>query len=155
MTTTILTSGVTFAGAATLLAAHLAEHALPEPVSLSVTTSYSGSTVTAQLPGTTLAGVAGDLLSWADTFSVDAVEAWRPPERDRVHLSIRGTLTGPTGAVELKVFGCVDYDHHSFDGLQPDPHQGMPLSLGDLHTWAAHPDPIANTPLPPARRGDR
>jgi hypothetical protein len=155
MTTTTTTNGVPFASAATLLAGHLAEHALPEPVSLSVTTSHGDSTVTAQLPGTTLAGVAGDLLRWADTLSVDAVEAWHPPERDWVHLSIRSTLTGPAGAVELKVFGCVDYDPHSFDGLRPDPHQGMLLSLGDLQIWAAHPDPTADTPLPTALWGDR
>ena len=40
MTTTIPTSGVTFAHAAAMLAGHLTDHALPEPASLSVTTSY-------------------------------------------------------------------------------------------------------------------
>ena len=53
-------------------------------------------------------GIAGDLIAWADTLSVVTVEAWRPSERDRVHLSILGTLTGSAGAVELKVFGAVD-----------------------------------------------
>ena len=155
MTTTTPTSGVTFASAAAMLAGHLTDHALPEPVSLNVTTSYGDSTVTAQLPGTTLAGLAGDLLTWAGTLSVEAIEAWRPPERDWVYISIRCTLTGPAGAVELTVYGCVDNNPNWFAGLQPDPHQGRPLSLGDLHAWAAHPDPTADSPFPPAPRGDR
>jgi hypothetical protein len=109
MTTSTPTSGVTFANAAAMFAGHLADHALPEPVSLSVTTSYGDSTVTAQLRGHTVSGVAGDLMAWADTLSLITVEAWRPPERNRVHLSIQGTLTGSAGAVELMVFGAVDY----------------------------------------------
>jgi hypothetical protein len=137
MTTT--TSGVTFAYAAALIAGHLADHALTEPASLSVTTSYGHSTVTAQLRGTTLPGVAGDLLAWADTLSLVTVEAWRPPERDRVHLSLLGTLTGSTGAVDLKVYGVVDFDFVRFADLQPDKCQGVSLSLGQLRTWGATP----------------
>jgi hypothetical protein len=138
MATTIPTSGVTFAHAAAMLAGHLTDHALPEPVSLNVTTSYGDSTVTAQLRGTTVPGIAGDLIAWADTLSVVTVEAWRPSERDRVHLSILGTLTGPASTVELKVFGDVEYDPVRFAGLQPDRCQGAFLSLGQLHTWAAN-----------------
>lgn len=145
MTTTSPASGVIFAGAAALLAGHLADHDLPEPVALSVTTSYGESTVTAQLRGDVLADVASDLLSWADTLSVVTVEAWRPPERDRVHLSIRGILTGSTDAVELKVFGCVDYEAAHFPDLQPDPCQGMSLSLEQLRTWAANPPATMET----------
>jgi hypothetical protein len=118
MTTT--TSGVTFAHAAATLAGHMAGHALPEPVSLSVTTSYRHSTVTAQLRGTTVPGVATGLIAWADTLSVVTVEAWWPSERDRVHLSIRGTLTGSAGTVELVVFGSVEYDQLRFGDLQAD-----------------------------------
>jgi hypothetical protein len=138
MTTTTPTNGVTFAHAAAMLAAHLVDHALPEPVSLSVTTSYRHSTVTAQLHGTTLHGIATDLIAWADTLSLVTVEAWWPSERDRVRLSILGTLTGPASTVELKVFGGVEYDPVRFAGLQPDRCQGAFLSLGLLHTWAAN-----------------
>ena len=139
---------------ATTLAGHLTDHALPEPVSLNVTTSYGDSTVTAQLRGTTVPGIAGDLIAWADTLSVVTVEAWRPSERDRVHLSIMGTLTGSAGAVELKVFGAVADDPHWFADLQPDPCQGISLALGQLRTWAANPS-IPDTPLLPTPRAQR
>jgi len=135
----ITASGVTFANAAAMLAGHLADHALSEPVSLSVATSYGDSTVTAQLRGNTVSGVAGDLIAWADTLSLVTVEAWRPPERNGVHLSIVGTLTGSAGAVELKIYGVVDFDRVQFADLQPDKCRGVSLSLGHLHTWAATP----------------
>jgi hypothetical protein len=138
MTTTTPAIGVTFANAAAMLAGHLADHTLPEPVSLSVTTSYGDSTVTAQLRGTTVPGVAGDLIARANTLSLVTVEAWRPPERDRVHLSIVGTLIGSAGAVELKIYGVVDFDPVQFADLQAEC-QGVSLSLGHLRTWAATP----------------
>jgi hypothetical protein len=150
MTTT--TSGVTFAHAAATLAGHLAGHALPEPASLSVTTSYGHSTVTAQLRGTTVPGVAADLIAWADTLSLVTIEAWQPSERDRVHLSILGTLTGSAGAVELKVFGGVEYDPLRFADLQADQCQGALLSLGQLRTWAANPSTTTNIPVREAPR---
>lgn len=153
MTTT--TSGVRSAHAAALLAGHLAEHALPEPVSLNVSTSYGHSTVTAQLRGDTVPGIAAELLAWADTLSGVTVEAWRPPERDQVHLSIQGTLTAPTGAVELKVFGSLDYDPHWFVDLQPHTHRGMSLPLGQLRTWAANPPDTTDTPVLAAPRSAR
>ncbi len=155
MITTTSTSGVSFAQAAATLAGHLADHAVPEPVSLSVSTSYGHSTLTAQLRGDTVLGIATDLLAWADTLGVVTVEAWRPPERDRVHLSIHSTLTGPAGAVELKVFGSVDYDPHWFADLQPDPCQGASLSLGQLRAWAANPPPTTDTPVLETPRGAR
>ena len=155
MTTTTSTSGVTFAHAATMVAGHLADHALSEPASLSVTTSHGHSTATAQLEGTTLHGVAGGLIAWADTLSVVTVEAWRPPERDRVHLSILGTLTGPTGAVELKVFGGVEYDPLRFADLQPHKCQGVPLSLGQLRTWATNHSTTIGTLVLEASRAAR
>jgi hypothetical protein len=135
----ITASGVTFAHPAATLAEHLADHALPEPASLTVTTSYGHSTVTAQLRGTTLPGVAAGLIAWADTLGVITVEAWRPPEHDRAHLSLLGTLTGSTGAVELKIYGRVEHDPLRFADLQPDKCRGVSLSLGHLRTWAATP----------------
>jgi hypothetical protein len=150
------TSGMTFAHAATLLARHLADHALPEPVALSVTTSYGDSTATAQLGGPTVPGIAGDLIAWADTLSEATGEAWRPSERDRVHLSIRGTLTGPAGAVELKVFGAVDYDPFWFADLQPHQCKGVSLALGQLRTLAANPSTTTtDTVLVPTLQAQR
>jgi hypothetical protein len=148
-------SAVTLVQAATMLAAHLADHVLPEPVSLTVATSYGHSTVTAQLFCTTVPGIAADLLAWADTVSVGTVEAWRPPERDHVHLSLLSTLTGPIGAIELKVFGGAEYDPLRFADLQPDKYQGLPLSLAQLRTWAANPPPTTDTPVLDAPRGAR
>jgi hypothetical protein len=155
MITITADTGASFAHAAALLAEHLVDHALPEPASLSVTTSYGDTAVTAQLGGTTLPGIAADLLAWADTLRAVTVEAWRPPERDRVHLSIRSTLTGSTGAIELKVFGSVDYDPLWFADLQPDEHRGMSLSLGQLRTWAENPPATPRTPVLDAHRVNR
>lgn len=146
MTTPTTTRGARFAHAAALLAGHLAEHALPEPVSLSVSTSDGPSSLTAQLCSDTLPSVAAELLVWADTLSAVTIEAWRPPERERVHLSIRGTLTDLAGPVELKVYGAVDYDPLHFADLQPHTHRGMSLPLEQLCTWAAHP-PAMGTPV--------
>jgi hypothetical protein len=124
-------------------------------VSLTATTSYGHSTVTAQLRGNTVPDIAADLLAWADTLSVVTIEAWRPPERDHVHLSIHGTLTGSIGAVELKVFGGVDYDPLRFADLQADPCQGMSLSPGQLRSWTANLSLTTDSPVLQAPRGLR
>jgi hypothetical protein len=76
-TPTILTRGEAFAHAAATLADHLAEHALPEPASLSMNTSYGHSTLTTQLRSNT---VPADLLARAETLSAVTVEAWRHPQ---------------------------------------------------------------------------
>ena len=73
MTTTTPSTGVTFVQAATMLAAHLADHTLPEPASLRVNTSGLHSDVMAQLRSTTVPTVARDLLAWADTLSTVTV----------------------------------------------------------------------------------
>jgi hypothetical protein len=138
MTTTTPTRGATLAHAAATLAGHLAEHALPEPASLSVSTSYGLSTLTAQLCSTTVPTVATDLLAWTNTLSAISIEAWRPPAGDHVHLSLYSILTGPAGVVALKVFGGVDYDPLRFADLQPHTHRGISLSLDRLRSWAAN-----------------
>jgi hypothetical protein len=61
------TTGVTLVQAAQLLAAHLADHGLPQPASLTVTTTDRCSEVTAQLDSLTMPMVALELLAWADT----------------------------------------------------------------------------------------
>lgn len=129
------TTGVTFLRAATMLAAHLAEHTLPEPTSLRVNTRGLHSELTVQLRATTVGTVAIDLMAWADTVPVATGEAWRVPAGDRVQLSIASTLTGPAGTVELDVFGAVHYGPARFPHLQAGERQKV--SLGQLRAWAA------------------
>ncbi|MDQ3763389.1 MAG: hypothetical protein M3460_17705 [Actinomycetota bacterium] len=77
MTTT--PTGMTFVQAAELLAAHLDNHALPEPVFLTVTTRWGHSEVAAQLRPDTVPDLAAALLAWIDTLPAITVTAWRPP----------------------------------------------------------------------------
>jgi hypothetical protein len=135
MTTTAPTTGVTLVQAATMLAAHLADHTLPEPAALSVNTRDLHSEVMVQLRATTLPTVATDLLAWADSVPVVTVEAWRVLTGDRVQLSIASTLTGPAGTIELDVFGAVDYDPVRFADLTAGDRCKVPL--GQLRAWVA------------------
>jgi hypothetical protein len=127
--------GMTFVQAAELLAAHLSERAVPEPVSLSVTTRWGRSEVIAQLGSTTVAGAAGELLAWAKTLTTVTVTAWRPPESDRVHLSLTSTLTSPAGTVELYVFAATKDGPAWFTDLPCGHRRSIPLT--ELRHWAA------------------
>jgi hypothetical protein len=127
-------TGVSLVQAATMLATHLAEHTLPEPAYLRVNTRHGHSEVAAQLHATTLGTVATDLLAWATTLPTVTSEAWRVRTGDRVHLSITSTLTGPAGAIELDVFGAVDYDPARFADLAAGDRRTV--SLGQLRSWA-------------------
>jgi hypothetical protein len=149
MTTTTPTTGMTFVQAATLLAGHLTDHPLPEPVSLTVVTRWGHSKLTAQLCPNTVPAIAGELLAWADTLSAVTVTAWRPPEGDRVHLSLTSALTSPAGAIELTVFGGAEYDPARFADLTPG--QRRSVSLVELRAWAADaPTTTATSPILPA-----
>jgi hypothetical protein len=139
---TTTTLGVTFVQAAELVAAHLARHELPEPVSLTVMTLAGHSQVTTQVHSGTVARVAGDLLAWADTVTTVVVQAWRPPYGgSSVHLAIASTLTGPANAVKLDVYGGADDDLALFADLAPG--DRWTVSLEHLRTWAA---PATGTP---------
>ncbi|HEY6423541.1 MAG TPA: hypothetical protein VIY28_09915 [Pseudonocardiaceae bacterium] len=131
--TTTPTTAVTFVQAASMLAAHLADHALPEPASLTVITRNGHPEVTAQLRSNTVPSIAADLVTWADTLSMVTVGAWRPPHGDRVHLSIRSSPTGSTGPVGLHVFGGADHDPRRFADLEAGDQRTV--SLGELRTW--------------------
>ena len=135
MTTTAAATGVTLVQAATMLATHLTDHTLPEPAALRVNTRGLRSDVMAQLHSTTVATVVRDLLAWADPLAAVTAEAWRVPAGDRVHLSIASTLTGPTGTIELDVFGAVDYDPVRFGDLTAGDRCNVPL--GQLRAWVA------------------
>jgi hypothetical protein len=130
------TMGATFVQAAHLLAVHLAHHALPEPVSLEVINKTHRSRLTAQVHSLTMPEVATELLAWADTLTTVTVQAWRPPSGDRVHLSMVSTLCGPTGTVELTVFGGTDHDPAVVGELAPGEHRAV--TLDELRTWAVN-----------------
>ena len=131
------TTGVTFAQAATILATHLADHPLPEPVILTVTTRWRHSEVAAQLRPNTVPDVAGELLAWIDTLTTVSATAWRPPEGERVHLSVTSILTGPAGVVTLEVYGSAEDDPVRFADLRAG--QRRSVSLAELRTWADQP----------------
>jgi hypothetical protein len=133
--TTTPTPGVTFVQAARLLAAHLADHQLPEPASLTVITRAGQSQVRAQVRSLTLPRVAAELLAWADTLTTVTVEVWRPPHGLSVQLSIASTLTGPAGTVALDIYGSAADDPTLFADLAPGAHRDV--SLRQLRTWAA------------------
>ncbi|MGB7796177.1 MAG: hypothetical protein WBL53_07950 [Pseudonocardiaceae bacterium] len=138
--------------AAELLAAHLADHQLPPPASLTVVTRGVGcSEVTAQLRSFTLSGTAADLLAWADTLTTVTIAAWRPPRGNRVHLSITSTLTGPVDTVELEVFGGVDYCPTLFADLESDERRAV--TLASLRTWAS--STSTDTPVLDMHWGER
>jgi hypothetical protein len=134
MTTT--TTSATFMQAAHLLAAHLTDHPLPQPASLQVITRAGHSQARAQVHSDTAPTVAADLLAWADTLTTITIQAWRPPHGANVHLSLTTTLTGPTGTIELDVYGGADDDSDLFADLAPDQH--WDISLEHLRTWATH-----------------
>jgi hypothetical protein len=138
------TTGMRLVQAATKLAAHLANHALPEPASLAVDTSNAHSEVTVQLRSTTLPTVARDLLAWADTLTTVTVTAWRAPHGERVHLSLASTLAGSALPIELDVFGGVDHDPEHFGDLDPSEHRVIPLA--QLRTWAASTPTTTSSP---------
>jgi hypothetical protein len=106
-------------------------------VILTLTTQWGRSEVAVQLRPDTVPQLAAALLAWIDTLAVITMTAWRPPEGDRVHLSLASTLTGPAGAVALTVYGGAEDDEPvRFTDLRPG--QRRSVSLGELRTWAAN-----------------
>jgi hypothetical protein len=145
--TTTTTTAMTFVQAAELLAAHLADHAVPEPVFLTVTTRWGHSELSAQLRPDTVSNLAGELLAWIDTLTAAiTITAWRPPESEHVHLSLTYTLTAPVGAVALTVYGgAKDQDPVRFANLTPG--QRRAVSLSELRTWAAGEPSTTGSPI--------
>ncbi len=129
------TFAATFVQAAHLLATHLTEHDLPQPVSLEVISTAHRSRLTAQVHFLTVPTIAAELLVWADTLTTVTVQASRPPSGDRVHLSIASALNGPAGTVELTIFGATDHHPVLVGDLAPGEHRRV--TLGELRTWAA------------------
>ena len=144
--TTTTTTGMSFVQVADFLAAHLADHAVPEPVFLTVTTRWGHSEVAAQLRPDTMPHLAAALMAWIDTLPTITVTAWRPAESERVHLSLASTLTGPAGAVALTVYGAAkDHDPVRFATLKPGQRRGV--SLSELRIWAAGEPTTTGSPI--------
>lgn len=137
MTTPSPTLGMSVLHAAQLLAGHLDEYPLPASSSVMLTTRRAThSQVTVQLRSATLAEIAADLLSWAESLSAVTAGVWHPPGCDWVHLSITTTLTGHAGVVGLEVFGGTDDNPIQLADLEPG--QRRSVSLGELRTWATN-----------------
>jgi len=152
--TTTTTTGMSFVQAAEMLAAHLAEHALPEPVFLTVTTRWGRSEVAAQLRPDTVSDLASELLAWIDTLAAITITAWQPPESEHVHLSIASTLSDPANAVALTVYGgAKDHDPVRFADLKPGERRGV--SLRELRTWAAGEPTTTGSPVLDTPRAER
>ncbi len=132
---TTATFAATFVHAAHLLATHLTEHGLPEPVSLEVINTAHRSRLTAQVHFLTVPSIAAELLAWADTLTTVTMQATRPPSGHRVHLSITSALIGPAGTVELTIFGGTAHNPTLVGDLAPGEHRRV--TLGELRTWAA------------------
>ncbi|HET9257700.1 MAG TPA: hypothetical protein VFO16_21225 [Pseudonocardiaceae bacterium] len=143
-------TGLSVVRAAGLLATHLTGHGLPEPVSLIVTTGWEQVKVSAQLPCATVPEVAGDLLAWINTLGTVTVQAWRPPEGDRVHLSIAAILADLVDAVELNVFAGAKDDPALFADLNPGERRAV--SLDELRGWTV---PATASPVPEAPEAQR
>lgn len=130
MTTTMTTAQV-----AGLVTGHLAEHGLPEPVSVHLSVKVlDQQEARVQVDSLGLADTAGVLLAWANTVTAVALRAWRPASGETVHLDVHSTLAGPGGAVTLLVYGGIAFDPVVFPALEPG--QSQPVSLGQLTTWA-------------------
>jgi hypothetical protein len=150
----MITTDVSFVHAAQLLATHLADHQLPPPASLAVLTQGAGpSELRVQLPSSTVAELATDLLVWADTLTTLTTAVWRPPQGDRVRLSLTSTLAGPVDAVELEVFGGATYCPTLFADLEPDDRRAA--TLASLRTWASSASTHTATPFLDVHWGER
>ncbi|MGH3826309.1 MAG: hypothetical protein ACRDQX_03920 [Pseudonocardiaceae bacterium] len=121
--------------AARLLATHLTVHTLPEPALLELFSQTRQTGARVQVCPWTVHGIAAELLTWADTLTTVTVQSWRPPDGDRVHLSMDSTLSDPAGTVKLTIFGGADHDPALVGALASGEHRAV--TLGELRTWAA------------------
>ncbi|MGH3672758.1 MAG: hypothetical protein ACRDSH_19360, partial [Pseudonocardiaceae bacterium] len=109
--------------------------------------------LTAQLRSTTRSGLATYLLAWAESLPTVTVEAWRPPQGERVHLSLTSTLTSLITTVELKVFGATEYDPALIADLEPD--ERRTATLGTLRTCTTRTATTTDHPVLDTHRAPR
>jgi hypothetical protein len=133
--TTTSSMGMAFVQAADALARHLSEHQLPDPVVLGVQATGAHSQLRAQLRPVTVAGIAAELMIWADTLGAVTIEVWRVAQGERVQLSITSTLPSPAGGLELDVYGDCAHDPSLITDLPPGGQRTV--TLDQLRSWAA------------------
>jgi hypothetical protein len=139
-----MTSTMTTAQVATLMAGHLVQHQLPEPASLHLTrNTRDQAEARVQVHSRSLTQTARLLVAWANTLTDMTLWMWRLNSGTSVHLDVDATLTGPEGTVALTVFGGTDFTETVFPRLAPG--QRCPMSLGQLTAWAADTGPEAAT----------
>jgi len=106
---------------------HLVDFELPALWSIDITTSATGPRVNVQLATHQRPGIAGGLLTWADTLGEVTAEAWRVPGGESVHLSVIGRLSD--GAT-VRVYGGVPFTGLNVGvELAPDVHITIPLAV--------------------------
>jgi hypothetical protein len=104
---------------------HLADFELPDMWSVQVAASQLGPQVYVQLTHREPPEIADALLAWVDTLDAVAVESWRVPSGESVHLSVTGQLPG---GVSIKVYGFVPFRESGFGGdLEPNAITTIPL----------------------------
>lgn len=129
------TTPARLARTATVLARHLTDHGLPDPVSLHVTADWQGHPeASVQLSCPDLSAMSAALLTWAATLTTVSFRAWRPPQRPTVHLELHATLPEPADTVALLVYGGIEVNPAVVAELAPG--HRMPLTLGQLTHWA-------------------
>ena len=111
---------------------HLAAFELPKLWSVNVTASSVGPRVSMQLADQQPMEIACGLLIWADTLDGVAVEVWRVPSGDRVHLSVTGELAD---GVTVCVFGGVSFTGRGL-GAELEPDSSAVVSLATLRALA-------------------
>jgi hypothetical protein len=90
-----------------------------------VAASHRGPQVNVQLTNREAPEIADALLAWADTLDAVAVESWRVPSGESVHLSVTGQLPG---GVSIKVYGFLPFRESGVGGdLKPNAITTIPL----------------------------
>jgi hypothetical protein len=104
---------------------HLADFELPDMWLVQVAASQLGPQVNVQLTNREAPEIADALLAWADTLDAVAVESWRVPSGESVHLSVTGQLPG---GVSIKVYGFMPFRESGIGGdLEPNAITTIPL----------------------------
>ena len=133
---TTSTTGATLVQTAELLAAHLADHQLPQPAMLGVTLMWGCPQARVQLHPRT-GGRNSQPSCWgAETLGTLTLQAWRVPAGERVQLSVVSTLTGPARRGRT----VNNYDDYATrpPTLTGDlaPGEKRTVHVGELHAWA-------------------
>jgi hypothetical protein len=109
------------------LRAHLIEFEVPALWSVNLTVSSAGPSVSVQLACHQPPEIAAGLLAWADTLTEIAIEVWRVPSGECVHVSVIGQL--PEG-ITIRAYGGSAFTERGIGaGLAPDARTTVPLAV--------------------------